>query len=488
MGLEFLNRVRRTALIAAGVLAIPVATYRGPWAGLAFASGTVWTLVNLGLIEKLILAITGRDRGTASAYRAAGWAIGGQVLLMAAGAFLLAKLPIPALLAGFVLPFAVIVLKAGSTLLIQSRLWRAMVASPWRSALVVATVLVAAWWLVPNQLQGATRGAKGASVHAQAKDQSASGAVAQAMPATRGTAAGAGTGEVAGGHAESAGGHAEAAGEEKETGPQEFPNVISVLHRAYPKAAWTHVLHENEAVVFALLVALLISLVAYAASRNPQMIPGRLQNTFEILVEGLYDFIESIIGPRAAPRFFPFLATLGLYIWCMNLFGLLPFMKSPTSSLNVTFALGLVVFVYAQWIGLRGLGPIGYVDHMLGQPRDLTGWILAPLMLPIHVLGELAKPISLSCRLFGNIFGEDMLLVAFASLGVTTLSFLHSPVGVPWQVPFLFLALLTSTLQAAVFMVLATVYILLMLPHDDHAHDHDHADVPARQVQPTSLG
>jgi F-type H+-transporting ATPase subunit a len=87
------------------------------------------------------------------------------------------------------------------------------------------------------------------------------------------------------------------------------------------------------------------------------------------------------------------------------------------------------------------------------------------------VLGELAKPISLSCRLFGNVFGEDMLLVAFASLGVTTLSFTHLPFGLPLQLPFLFLALLTSTLQALVFTVLSTIYFLLMLPHDDHGHE-----------------
>jgi F-type H+-transporting ATPase subunit a len=187
-----------------------------------------------------------------------------------------------------------------------------------------------------------------------------------------------------------------------------------------------------------------------------------------MLVEGLYGFIAGIIGERHAPRFVPFLGTLGIYIWCMNLFGLIPFMDSPTSSLNVTFALGLIVFLYAQYVGLRELGLVGYADHMLGQPRDLTGWLIAPLMLPIHLLGELAKPISLSCRLFGNIFGEDMLLVAFVSLGITSLAFTHLPIGLPLQLPFLLLALLTSTLQAAVFMVLSTIYLLLMLPHDHH--------------------
>ena len=106
-----------------------------------------------------------------------------------------------------------------------------------------------------------------------------------------------------------------------------------------------------------------------------------------------------------------------------------------------------------------------------GSPRNLTGWALAPLMLPIHLMGELAKPISLSCRLFGNVFGEDMLLVGFASLGIGILSFAHSPVGIPIHAIFFPLALLTSGLQAFVFTVLTTIYILLMLPHEDHGHE-----------------
>jgi F-type H+-transporting ATPase subunit a len=157
----------------------------------------------------------------------------------------------------------------------------------------------------------------------------------------------------------------------------------------------------------------------------------------------------------------------------MNLFGLIPFMHSPTSSLNVTVALALTVFIYVQYTGFRELGFVGYFDHMLGNPRDVTSWILAPLIFPIHLLGELAKPISLSCRLFGNIFGEDMLLVAFATLGVTTLSATHLPFGLPLHLPFLFLALLSSTLQALVFTVLSTIYFLLMLPHDDHGHEEE---------------
>jgi F-type H+-transporting ATPase subunit a len=157
----------------------------------------------------------------------------------------------------------------------------------------------------------------------------------------------------------------------------------------------------------------------------------------------------------------------------MNLAGLIPFFEAPTSSLNVTAALAITVFVYAQYIGFRELGVVGWIDHLAGNPRTLISWLMVPLMLPIHILGEFAKPISLAARLFGNVFGEDMLLVAFASLGVATLSATGLPFGLPLHFPFMILALLTSTIQALVFTVLSTIYILLMLPHE-HEHEHGH--------------
>ncbi|HEY6196850.1 MAG TPA: F0F1 ATP synthase subunit A, partial [Candidatus Eisenbacteria bacterium] len=251
-------------------------------------------------------------------------------------------------------------------------------------------------------------------------------------------------------------------------GPAGFTNVIELIAGANPHAAWAHFLEHYEVLVFSLLVALILLAVAFAASRNPQLVPSGLQNGVEFVVEALANFIGSILGPEQGPRYVPFLGTLFLYIFSMNLFGLIPLMHSPTASLNVTVALALTVFVYVQFVGFKELGPIGWLDHMLGNPRNLTGWLLAPLMLPIHVLGELAKPISLSCRLFGNIFGEDMLLVAFASLGIGMLPFKQLPFGVPMHVVFFPLVLLGSALQAMVFTVLSSIYILLMLPHEHH--------------------
>jgi len=98
-----------------------------------------------------------------------------------------------------------------------------------------------------------------------------------------------------------------------------------------------------------------------------------------------------------------------------------------------------------------------------------VGWCLSPLLFAMEFFGEFVKPVSLSLRLFGNIFGEDMLLAVFALLGVVALSMLHSPVGLPLHVPFYFLAMLLGLIQALVFSLLSTVYIALMLPHEEHA-------------------
>jgi len=105
--------------------------------------------------------------------------------------------------------------------------------------------------------------------------------------------------------------------------------------------------------------------------------------------------------------------------------------------------------------------------HMAGSPRSLVEWVLVPLNLPIHIIGELARPVSLSLRLFGNITGEDVLIAVFIGLGIASLSFLKLPVGVPLHVPFIFLAILTSLIQALVFALLSTVYLSLMLPHEE---------------------
>jgi F-type H+-transporting ATPase subunit a len=254
------------------------------------------------------------------------------------------------------------------------------------------------------------------------------------------------------------------------TGAPVLPNLVTII-ATRSHGPLGEFLHHFENVIYAFLVAIIISIIAWRASRNRTMIPGRLQNVFEMIVSGLNNFFAGILG-HDARRFTPFLGTIFIYIWCMNLFGLIPGMMSPTggpNGINTTIALAVCVFFYVQYAGIKKLGIGGYFDHLMGSPRDVISWVLVPLNLPIHVIGELAKPLSLSLRLFGNITGEDVLLAAFLGLGVTATAFMHLPVGLPLHLPFMFLALLTGTIQALVFTLLSTVYFSMMVAeHEEH--------------------
>lgn len=216
---------------------------------------------------------------------------------------------------------------------------------------------------------------------------------------------------------------------------------------------------------FALITLLLVSTLLLRGAAKREMIPGPFQNAIEYVVESFYNFIQGILGHEAR-RYVPFLGTLFLYIWLMNLSGLIPLWKAPTSMFETTLGLALVVFVYVHSIGLRRLGIKMYLYHLIGSPSDAIGWALVPLMLPLHIVGEIARPVSLSLRLFGNIMGEDVLIAVFTWLGVASLSVIHSPIGIPLEFPFIFLGLLLSTIQALVFTLLSTIYISQMLPHE----------------------
>ncbi len=254
-------------------------------------------------------------------------------------------------------------------------------------------------------------------------------------------------------------------------GAPELPNIITILSNRLHDIPFISFLHHWENVVFAFVVATGLSLLAYASTRHKSLMPGKLQNFMEMVVEGLDNFVVGILGPEGR-QFTPFIGTLFIYIWCMNMAGLVPGLMSATggqNGINTTAGLAICVFLYVQYYGIRRQGILGYIDHLMGNPRSVIEWVLVPLNLPIHIIGELAKPLSLSLRLFGNITGEDVLLAAFVGLGIAATSFLHSPVGLPLHVPFIFLALLTGTIQALVFALLSTVYFsMMMLDHDEH--------------------
>jgi len=245
-------------------------------------------------------------------------------------------------------------------------------------------------------------------------------------------------------------------------GAPELPSLVSLVF------GHEGIAHDWVNVIYAFVVAIIFAVVSVRVYSKRQLIPGPLQNFLEMLVEGMYNFIYSVLG-KDTRRYIPYLGSLFFYILAMNLLGLIPFGHAPSTSINITASLAILTFLYAQWTGITRLGAIGYFDHLAGQPRSVISWLLVPLMLPIHIIGEFAKPFSLAIRLFGNITGEDVLVAAFVALGVASMSIFHlqgSPVGIPLQIPFYFLGILLSTIQALVFTLLSTVYILMMLPHE----------------------
>jgi F-type H+-transporting ATPase subunit a len=260
------------------------------------------------------------------------------------------------------------------------------------------------------------------------------------------------------------------AGGHGESSAPELPNILQILGHSLG-GVFSSFYHWQD-VIFAFLVAVFLCIVSVRVYAKRQMMPGKLQNFVEMIVEGLDNFFTSILGHHGR-RYTPFLGTLFIYILIMNWIGMVPFLKAPNAgSALIPVSLALVVFVYAQYTGFRHLGVWGWFYHMMGQPGSGVEWALVPLNLPIHLIGELAKPLSLSLRLFGNITGEDVLIAAFTALGVMMLSFTHMPIGVPLQVPFYGLGLLMSAIQALVFSSLATIYIAMMLPHEEHSEEH----------------
>ncbi|HEY7727443.1 MAG TPA: F0F1 ATP synthase subunit A, partial [Candidatus Eisenbacteria bacterium] len=190
---------------------------------------------------------------------------------------------------------------------------------------------------------------------------------------------------------------AQAAGEHGESGQagvQHLPNWVVLLNDYFPNNPVVHWMHENEYLVFAWLAGIIFLVVTWVAMRRPKPVPGQLQNAIEWMVESMEDVCGGLLG-KHAPRYLPFIFALFFYILTMNLLGIIPGFMSATSTLDLTLALAIVTFLYVQFSGIRNLGFVGYIDHLAGSPRDAIGWAMLPVMLPVHILGELAKPVSL---------------------------------------------------------------------------------------------
>jgi len=240
-------------------------------------------------------------------------------------------------------------------------------------------------------------------------------------------------------------------------GVPELPNLFTILAEKFPENHFLEFVHLWENVSFSLLIVLIIGVLAFFACRKRSLIPGRLQAAAELIVGGLDDFVCGMMGPQGR-RFTPFIGTLFIYILLMNLSGLVPFMKSSTASWSTTLALALVVFFYVQYTAIRELGFLGYLDHLAGKQRGvLAATVILPLfMLILHFLTELIRPISLSLRLRGNIWGDEVLIALLSGFGIK---------GLPLLLFNMLMGMLASIVQASVFCLLTTIYLSLVLSH-----------------------
>ncbi|MCX5698537.1 MAG: F0F1 ATP synthase subunit A [Candidatus Omnitrophica bacterium] len=243
-------------------------------------------------------------------------------------------------------------------------------------------------------------------------------------------------------------------------GVPELPNIFAILAAKFPENHFFKFIHLWENAGYSLVIVLVLGTLAFFACRKKSLIPGsRLQAAVELIVGGLDDFVRGIIGPKGR-KYTPFIGTLFIYILFMNLSGLIPFLKASTASWSTTLALALCVFFYVQYTAIRELGFLGYLDHLAGKQRGVLAWtVILPLfMLILHILTELIRPLSLSLRLRGNIWGDEVLIVLLAGFGIK---------GLPLLIFNTMMGILTSVVQAAVFCLLTTIYLALVLNHEE---------------------
>ena len=286
----------------------------------------------------------------------------------------------------------------------------------------------------------------------------------------------------------------------------------------------------------AILVLVAVLLFTRMATKRMEMVPGKKQNFVELVVEFLYNQVENIVGKKVAPKAFPLLATIFIFVLASNYAGLIPgvgtigfgdrqgpltiavpdhsgetkaeevvhdaaapgvevnhddhaakehhgahftpILRPPTVDLNFTLGLACVFMIVWMWLTVREVGVWGFIVHTFGPKGGLEGFLkyaLTPIFIfvgLIEIISIVARPVSLSLRLFGNIYAGETLLHTMGGLGATfglgkVASFVMS-VALP--LPFYFMEILVGLLQATVFALLCAVFIQLSTAHDEEAH------------------
>jgi F-type H+-transporting ATPase subunit a len=221
-------------------------------------------------------------------------------------------------------------------------------------------------------------------------------------------------------------------------------------------------------VMVLLIVVFLTTVCLLVRSRLSVENPGTLQVLIEEGVRAVVGLLDEWIGPDGH-RFLPLIATFGLFILIGNYMGLVPGLMSPTSNLNVTLGCALTTWVYYHYQGIRVQGIWGYAKHFWAPPG--APWWIGFVYFPIEIISHTARVMSLSLRLFGNIFGEELVILVLFSI---------IPFFVP--LPMMFLGLVTGALQAFIFMLLSIIYLQGAVAVDHHADEPGHHPPSGREA------
>ena len=202
-----------------------------------------------------------------------------------------------------------------------------------------------------------------------------------------------------------------------------------------------HFAHAYPHVIYSWFAILLLIIFAVLATRSIAMVPTKGQNFFEIIISGMEEFMVDITGEEGR-WFFPIIATIFIYIATCNLMGLIPGFYPPTASINTTVSCAIPVFFFSHFIGVKYHG-IKYIKHFLGPV-----WWLIPIILPIELIGHLARVLSLSFRLFGNITGHELVLAILFMLAGAFFA----------PLPIMAMGIFVALVQAFVFFLLSIMY------------------------------
>ncbi len=226
--------------------------------------------------------------------------------------------------------------------------------------------------------------------------------------------------------------------------------------------------HQPDLIPNTYFAVLVLVLFFIFATRKLKRIPeGKGQTLLEVFVGGIMDFFGGILGDHGK-KYVPFVGSFFIFILFLNYLGVIPGLQPPTADLNTTLALGITAVLGVQIIAIKENGIGGYLKHLAGNPP----W-LGVLMFPLEVVAQLSRAGSLAVRLFGNIFGEKAVVIELTKLGLIVLIADAIPI-IPVQVPMLFFGLFAGFLQAFVFTILTSIYIVLFIEHGDEAHEAHH--------------